>query len=301
MNFPQTKFTPAVQQHYPSPTSLRIGRWLIDSATGLMTRDGSMVRLDTHTLRLLLRLAQEPGEVVSIAALLEEVWPDSDTTPDAVHEAVGDLRIALGDDPLRPSHIVAVRRKGYKLIAPVSDSNSPEPEADAPAAPPAWRRRVARWWPAGLVLAIVAAALAALLLRAPPEIPHTVGVMPLIDLTDAVQRDPFAATVTEELIARLGKVPGLGVSPPAATALYRGKPVAFGEFASALQVAYVVDGSMRKSRGSISFAARLTRAGDGTVVWSRNYERPWTERLAILDDAAAEIGAVISKPATLAQ
>ncbi|UUZ54864.1 hypothetical protein LP419_02335 [Massilia sp. H-1] len=126
----------------------------------------------------------------------------------------------------------------------------------------AWRRMVARWWPLGLLALIVAAGLAALLLRPPPEaIPHTVGVMPFIDLTDAVQRDPFAGTVTEAVIARLGKVPGLGVSPPTASMMYRGKPVAFGEFATALQVAYVVDGSMRKARGTVTVAARLTRAG----------------------------------------
>lgn len=280
---------------------MRIGDWMLDPDTGLMSRGGTLVRLEAHTLRLLLCLARQPGSVVSVPALLEDVWPDSDVSPDAVHEAIGDLRIHLGDDPVRPNHIATVRRKGYKLIARVGDANAPAGEAAtqaAQAAPkPAWRRMAARWWPLGLLALIAAAGLAALLLRPPPAIPHTVGVMPFIDLTDAVQRDPFAGTVTEAVIARLGKVPGLGVSPPAASLMYRGKPVAFGEFATALQVAYVVDGSMRKARGTVTVAARLTRAGDGTVVWSRSVERPWEDRVAILDEFAAEIGTVITQPA----
>jgi transcriptional activator of cad operon len=297
MDFFQTNLAPAVQQHYPFPSSLRIGDWMIDPATGLMSREGKLVRLEAHTLRLLLCLAKQPGEVVSVNALLDAVWPDSDTSPDAVHEAVGDLRIELGDDPVKPKHIATVRRKGYRLVARVSDSHSPEAGTEAAAPPPAWRQMAARWWPAGAALLVVAAALAALLLRPAPEIPHTVAVMPFIDLTDAAQRDPFAATVTEDMISRLAAVPGLAVSPPAASASFRGKPVAFGEFAAALQVAYVVDGSMRKSRGSMSFAARLTRASDGAVVWSRNTERPWDERLSMLDEAAREIGAAINQPA----
>ncbi|UUZ49299.1 winged helix-turn-helix domain-containing protein [Massilia sp. B-10] len=114
-----------MQQHYPSPSSMRIGDWMLDPDTGLMSRGGTLVRLEAHTLRLLLCLARQPGSVVSVPALLEDVWPDSDVSPDAVHEAIGDLRIHLGDDPVRPSHIVTVRRKGYKLIARVGDANSP--------------------------------------------------------------------------------------------------------------------------------------------------------------------------------
>ncbi|HEU4845914.1 MAG TPA: winged helix-turn-helix domain-containing protein, partial [Burkholderiaceae bacterium] len=285
---------PAVQEHYPFPTSMRIGDWMIDSATGLMSRDGKMAMLQADALRLLVRLAQAPGTVVSVEELLQAVWPGSDVTPDAVHEAVGDLRIALGDDPVRPIYIATVRRKGYRLTARVSDQNTC---ADTAEAAPARRKIPARWWQAGVALLLVAAVTAAVLLRPAPEIPRTVGVMPFIDLTDAVARDPFANTVTEELIGRLTKVPGLGVAPPASSMRYRGNPVAFGEFANALQVAYVVDGSMRKSRGMLTFAARLTRASDGEVVLTRNYERKWDERTAILDEVAADIGAVITTPA----
>jgi len=276
---------------------MRIGEWLIDAATGLMARDGKMVRLEAHTLRLLLCLAEQPGALVSTEALLEQVWPDSEPSPDAVHEAIGDLRIALGDDPLKPDYIASVRRKGYKLIAAVSDPSAPAPAFEAAPAPAARRKLPAFWWQAGAALALIAVAVATtLVVRKPPEIAHTVAVMPIIDLTNVAVRDPFAQSVTGELIARLAKVPGLGVAPPAASLSYLGKPVAFGEFASALNVAYVVDGSMRKQRGTVTFAARLTRASDGAVVWSRNEERPWDERTIILDEVAAEIGARIVHP-----
>lgn len=53
-------------------------------------------------MRLLLCLAQRPGELVSIGDLLERVWSGVYVTPDSVYQAVASLRRVLGDDPKQP-------------------------------------------------------------------------------------------------------------------------------------------------------------------------------------------------------
>src|SRR5215216_6743436 len=113
----------------PPPTTLRIGDWFVNPLTGEIARGGERVRLEARTMRLLLCLAETPGEVVSIDALLNQVWSGVVVTPDSVYQAIAALRRLLGDDAKQPAYIVTVPRLGYRLVAPV------ESLLDAPSAP----------------------------------------------------------------------------------------------------------------------------------------------------------------------
>lgn len=53
-------------------------------------------------MEVLLVLAQDPGQVIARRELEEKVWPGRVVTDDALTNAVGKLRRALGDDPRRP-------------------------------------------------------------------------------------------------------------------------------------------------------------------------------------------------------
>jgi hypothetical protein len=56
--------------------------------------------------------------------------------------------------------------------------------------------------------------------------------------------------------------------PGAASFYFKGKQLPLPEIAKSLHVAYVLDGSVRKSGETLRVAARLVRADDGYVVWS---------------------------------
>ena len=71
-------------------------------------------------MRLLLCLAEHPGEVVSIDDLLNQVWTDVTVSQDSVYQAVASLRRLLGDDPKQPTYIATVPRLGYRMVAKVS-------------------------------------------------------------------------------------------------------------------------------------------------------------------------------------
>src|SRR3954462_362183 len=102
-----------------SSTPLRIGDWCVDQASGQISRNGSSAMVETRTLRLLLFLAEHPGETVSIDDLLNHVWPDVTVSQDSVYQAVASLRRLLGDDPKQPSYIATVPRLGYRMVAAV--------------------------------------------------------------------------------------------------------------------------------------------------------------------------------------
>jgi len=110
-----------------------------------------------------------------------------------------------------------------------------------------------------------------------------------LDLTEGMKEEEFADGMTEELIDKLSKVPGLKV-PSATSAFYfKGKQVPVAEMAKALGVVYLVDGSVRKSGEQLRIAARLLRADSGYVVWTETYDRPFVDRVKIQDEIAGEV------------
>ena len=278
---------------HPPPKTLRIGDWFVNPLSGEIARGEERVRLEARTMRLLLCLAETPGEVVSIDALLNQVWSGVVVTPDSVYQAVAALRRLLGDDAKQPAYIVTVPRLGYRLVAPV------EPLADAPAAPRPARAGSRMYVVLALGILIVLGALTYYLIaarntagQAAPAAaagPKAIAVLPFLDLTDDMNEEPFADGMTEELINKLSKVKGLHVPSPTASFYFKGKQLTVAEIARSLHVTYVLDGSVRKSGDTLRVAARLVRADDGYVVWSEHYDRPVDDKLMVQDDIASEV------------
>lgn len=302
--------------------TLRIGEWRVDSARGEISRAGETARLEARTMRLLLCLAEHPGEVVSIDELLDRVWTGIAVTPDSVYQAVASLRRILGDDPKQPLYIATVPRLGYRMVAAVEPSNPAAPElpnqhpangatapqpdqSNAPKPIPLPSTPPQRTWSGTiraavllLILVAVGAAVALLLherlnhrsaaaATTPP--PNSVAVLPFLDLTEGMKNEEFADGITEELVDKLSRLPGLQVPSPTASFYFKGKQVPLPQVAQTLGVAYVLDGSVRKSQGWIRVDVRLVRAANGFVLWSQTYDQPEGNILAIQDDIAGAV------------
>jgi len=56
-----------------------------------------------------------------------------------------------------------------------------------------------------------------------------------------------------------------------------------------LGVAYLLDGSVRKSGAKLRVDARLILAENGYVIWSETYNRPFGDILMVQDDIASEV------------
>jgi transcriptional activator of cad operon len=324
----------------PTTTTLRIGAWCVNPASGQISRNGETARVEVRTMRLLLCLAEHAGEVVSIDDLLDQVWSDVIVAPDSVYQAVTSLRRLLGDDPKQPTYIATVPRLGYRMVATVSpwaDQSAAHtgaqanvqtgasqasdneravpaldaPTTDAPAVPKTSgpRFRSGFTWAAGAVLGL---ALVVILLfygklakNNPSPSPgvasqpqKSIAVLPFLDLTDDMNQEPFADGMTEELIDKLSKIPGLRVPPPTSSFYFKGKlwprshgtpQITIADIAKTLGVAYVLDGSVRKSGARMRVDARLIRADNGYVVWSEIYDRPFDDILMVQDDIAGEV------------
>lgn len=301
-----------MDQAAASPFTL--GEWSVDPVLNSIARDGETIRLEPRTMRLLLCLAERGGAVVSADDLLDYVWPNVIVTPDSVYQAVAALRRLLGDNPKDPRYIVTVPRQGYRMVAAVNAPTpvlSPaystplvievpcvEPSMDVePRAP--WRRAMTGFAIAA-ALALVAvmtihywpardeASVSSLRVVATADT-KSVAVLPFLDLTESMGEEVFADGMTEELIDKFSQIPGLHVPSPTASFWFKDKQLTVNEIAHKLGVAYLLDGSVRKSGAMLRVAARLVRADDGFVVWSETYDRPSDDKLMIQDDIASEV------------
>jgi TolB-like protein/DNA-binding winged helix-turn-helix (wHTH) protein len=131
-----------------------------------------------------------------------------------------------------------------------------------------------------------------------PQLEKSIAVLPFLDLTDEMNQEPFADGMTEELIDKLSKIPGLRVPPPTSSFYFKSKlwprshgapQITIPEIAKTLGVAYVLDGSIRKSGARLRVDARLIRADNGFVIWSETYDRPFNDILMVQDDIATEV------------
>jgi TolB-like protein/DNA-binding winged helix-turn-helix (wHTH) protein len=312
---------------HPKVTMLRIGDWRINPTSGQISRNGETARVEVRTMRLLLCLAEHAGEVVSIDDLRSQVWSDVTVAPDSVYQAVTSLRRLLGDDPKQPNYIETVPRLGYRMVATVnpwvdqsvsqtqaqtgplqaSESEHAMPATDVPSPVP--RLRNGFLWAAGtaICLALVVVFLfyakvtnnnhsATSIIAPPPQ--KSIAVLPFLDLSEEMNQEPFADVMTEELIDKLSKIPGLQVSPPTSSFYFKGKlwphsrgtpQITIADVAKSLGVSYVLDGSVRKSGDRLRVAARLIRADKGFVVWSQTYDRRLDDILMVQDDIAGEV------------
>jgi TolB-like protein/DNA-binding winged helix-turn-helix (wHTH) protein len=277
----------------------------VDPRAGQLTREGEVVRLDARTLRLLLCLAERPGEVISIETLLDRAWSGVIVTQDSVYQAITALRRVLGDDPKQPSYIATVPRLGYRMIAtvepwlePAAQSLSP-PDVRAAAATPAGNPPIATAfaWRTLLIALLLAAAAAWAIYAsyfssdpvaagAPIE---SIGVVPFLDLTtQEMNEEYFADGMTEELIGDLSTIPGIRVPAPTSSFGLKEKALSVAAMAQQLGVAYLIDGSVRKSGNTYRVAMRLLRATDGAVVWTESYDRDLGDVLSVQKEIAAQ-------------
>jgi len=106
----------------------------LDTLGGQLTRAGVPVPLRPKTWAVLLHLVERPGQLVTKDELLDSVWGDVAVTPDTLTKSIGELRVALGDDPKTPRYIETVHRRGFRFIGEsqvqVSDRLSPAGSKD---------------------------------------------------------------------------------------------------------------------------------------------------------------------------
>jgi TolB-like protein/tetratricopeptide (TPR) repeat protein len=124
-----------------------------------------------------------------------------------------------------------------------------------------------------------------------PEIEKdpSIAVLPMTNMSDDKGNEYFSDGISEELLNLLAKVPKLRVIARTSSFSFKGKDTPIQEIARTLQVAAVLEGSVRKSGDTVRITVQLIRAKDSSHLWSETYDRKLDDIFKVQDEIAANV------------
>jgi len=309
----------------PEQAGFQVDDLIIDLGQQRVSRAGVDIPLPPLSFELLVTLARAAPNLVTYDQLTERVWTGLVISPETISQRIKLVRTALGDDPHAPRYIGGVRGRGYRMVAPVSPmaerrrSEPPptpywineaepvagavsEPTAPAPSVPPPPAAGPgALGWLGGLFAVALLLGLpwaATRYLRTPSapvnasvhvQPPHSIAVLPLIDVTPGDGNGYLGDGLAQELSARLGRIHGLRVASSTSAFSFRNREADVRAIAQTLGVRQVLEGSVMRVGDQLRVTAQLIDADSGYNVWSQTYNRTWQDLVAIQDDVVRSI------------
>ena len=117
----------------------------------------------------------------------------------------------------------------------------------------------------------------------------SIAVMPFVNMSSDKDQEYFSDGISEELLNLLAKIPQLRVISRSSSFSYKGKGVQLAQVAEELNVAHVLEGSVRKAANQVRITAQLIDARSDTHLWSETYDRPLDNVFAVQDEIAAAV------------
>ena len=121
------------------------------------------------------------------------------------------------------------------------------------------------------------------------EAANTIAVMPFRNLSRTEDGDYFSDGLAEELLNLLSKIKGLRVAARTSAFSFKDKQTTVAEIGRKLNVASVLEGSLRMAGNRVRIAVQLTNVIDGYQLWSEVYDRPMDFIFEVQDDIAQSV------------
>ena len=251
----------------PAP-GLRFGQFLLEPQRRLLSLDAAPVLLSSRAFDILLFLVANRDRVVSKDEIFAAVWPGLVVEDNNLAVQISALRRALGERSGEPKFIVTVPGRGYRFVAPViEDAATDAAEAAAPlmaSATPPKRRR----WPlmagalaCGFLLVAFGTRTVLRTMHVAPRL--SIAVLPFRNLSADRQQDYLADAITDDLTTDLSHIPGSTVIARGSSDTYKGRAVAASDIGRALNVRYLLEGSLRIEGDTFHINAQLIDAASG--------------------------------------
>jgi serine/threonine protein kinase/tetratricopeptide (TPR) repeat protein len=117
----------------------------------------------------------------------------------------------------------------------------------------------------------------------------SIAVLPFVNRSQSADDEYFSDGLTDELVNVLARIKGLRVTARTSSFHFKGKDVTLTEVGKALNVATVLEGSVRKAGNRVRISAELVQISDGTHLWSQTYDRTLEDIFAVQDDIAQTV------------
>jgi TolB-like protein/Tfp pilus assembly protein PilF len=262
--------------------ALVFGEYRFDPTTGQLWSGAQEVRLTPKSVAVLEVLLSRPGQPVAKEELFEAVWRDTVVSDDALISCIQELRKALGDDAKQPRFIETRHRRGYRFMAPVSQSTFDESVSDSPLSVGSQRGVVANTAGGDVIRT-----------SANTGGKPTVAVLPFDNLSGDPAQEYFSDGITDDIITTLSKHRSLLVVARSSTFAFKGRATDVRQIGITLGADYVVEGSVGKIGGNLRIRSQLIETEGGRHLWADKYDRDLEDIFKVQDELTAAIAARI--------
>lgn len=136
--------------------------------------------------------------------------------------------------------------------------------------------------------------------RTGPEPPASIAIVPFRNLSGGEQAY-FVDGLTEEIMAQLARDPGLRVAGRSSSWQFKGQPSDPGQIGRKLDVAYVLEGSVRSAGDRVRVNVALVKASDGMQLWAETFDGALDDIFAIQHRIGVNVAGAIGSKLVSAQ
>ena len=120
-------------------------------------------------------------------------------------------------------------------------------------------------------------------------IDQSIAVLAFENMSGDPEQEYFSDGISEELLNALASFPELSVTSRSSAFSFKGKDISIPEVAARLNVAYVLEGSVRKVGDQVRITAQLIEAASDSHVWSDTYDRRLDDIFVVQGEIAGAI------------
>jgi TolB-like protein/Flp pilus assembly protein TadD len=119
--------------------------------------------------------------------------------------------------------------------------------------------------------------------------PHSIAVLPLVNLSGDKNQEYFSDGLSSELLNALSRINELQVAAHTSSFAFKGKDVKLATIARELNVAAILEGSVQRSGSMVRISCQLSSAVTGYQLWSQSYDRGVGDTLKVETDVANQV------------
>jgi TolB-like protein/Tfp pilus assembly protein PilF len=134
---------------------------------------------------------------------------------------------------------------------------------------------------------------------APP--PRSIAVLPLQNLSGDADQDYISDGISEELLDELSRLNGLQVVARTSSFSFKGRGMDAQAIARKLNVATILDGSVRRAGNAMRIAIHMIDGANGFQLWSQTYDRNSNDILALQTEVANAVAERVGGPQVASQ
>ncbi len=117
----------------------------------------------------------------------------------------------------------------------------------------------------------------------------SIAVLPFANMSGDPEQEYFSDGITEDIITEISRFRDLMVIARNSSFAFKGAPVSIVKVGRELGVAYILEGSVRRSGNRVRITAQLVDAQTGSHIWAERYDREITDMFAVQDEITQKI------------